>query len=1224
MRGTLKIILLAVSAAIMAPLSAEEPLIWNGFDLNNPKDVLQLQEDSRWVRELNNEGGELQKKAFQETLGAMQQKANTAATSAMTEKFKNDPRYKDVTFIHDEFSTPGANTSTKINTDYDVRFGYKDSRGNFIECCRGVAEEAFYKSWSQQTGGPPADADLKAHLHHAEKSRFLVTDRWHMEAPRDFTDQNRKAVSNFTMVKESQAKLLDPEDFGRVYHEKADEQFRQARAIEQQLKNDSSLTPNQQTALVEKMKSHQAEGVMQVKKGIQALDASRASYARQGYEVGQIPDSLRSQMDAVLSFQGTKSDDVDAMMKRLGGGDMADGFNQKVSSQIESLKWSKKNPSPPKSSGLATHLKVGSAAGMLGDVLSIEQRLKQADQGSNWFLNFEEGDSEAEKKAKAVAIAAAEILPHGPMDLLDRGFTVDEKIKSIIELRVKQGKPISNAEIGVLVVGGAMVETTKRLIVDPVTPIAEASAELLVSASDALDRMKEASNRQASEDLARETHTAALAFQNMIDLGAIEATRISGQGSSRHFSGFDVSPEDMLVLEIASNAQWDNSLIVQWAIKDAKKSVIASPAAKTVSDPSSLKIQLASTFLKRLSPGQYTAQVNISDPVSGRTAYERHEFAIGDYFAFGSLQVLDDTDQPRTGSLQPGDRLKVSTARQGSWDDRYVIEWFFNGEKIKEVSAGDPKAHYVVMGLDPDIKGVKEVAVRAVDPDAGANWRVAYQSLKVKIASASDLSDFEILAFKDKVGGAVLDGPVRNGEVLAFAASVPSEGSQEEPFIGDLSWQLFDPSGQPVEGINKYQRKIERGGILQSSYEFSGNSLANGVYTITLTHSDANDPTRRYQAQTSIEFFEPVWVTDIWATKTRGGESPETSFKTGDEIFLYASFEVGKGVTELERTLLVRDTKTGDIVAQVKDRFTPKVASGADRTAIKLARNQFRAGDTLEFVASLAGVDESPVERSVSFNVEQYQMSIKAPKTLQLGASAALSIVVPTEFRPPYSFDIRGNGLSVSGFSGSSTKGTIRARSSAFSSRGNTTLVAKVTDADGRISPTVSLDISVVPPPPPQPKIIPSTPSPAPSAVAETADRDNPWEELRDQLIDIQTRYYQDKAAAEAESQRRQDEINAKYNNLLPPPPPPPWMSGSSNTGSSCTCGIKGGFTPDANLSRSPAGGYTPGQSWSIVYDCCGRHETHTAVTDNKGFPRINGQFPGDFFMARRKQCGCK
>ncbi|MEK9942922.1 MAG: hypothetical protein VW771_10665, partial [Gammaproteobacteria bacterium] len=332
----------------MAPLSAEEPLIWNGFDLNNPKDVLQLQEDSRWVRELNNEGGELQKKAFQETLGAMQQKANTAATSAMTEKFKNDPRYKDVTFIHDEFSTPGANTSTKINTDYDVRFGYKDSRGNFIECCRGVAEEAFYKSWSQQTGGPPADADLKAHLHHAEKSRFLVTDRWHMEAPRDFTDQNWKAVSNFTRVKESQAKLLDPEDFGRVYHEKADEQFRQARAIEQQLKNDSSLTPNQQTALVEKMKSHQAEGVMQVKKGIQALDASRASYARQGYEVGKIPDSLRSQMDAVLSFKGTKSDDVDAMMKRLGGGDMADGFNQKVSSQIESLKWSKKNPSPPK------------------------------------------------------------------------------------------------------------------------------------------------------------------------------------------------------------------------------------------------------------------------------------------------------------------------------------------------------------------------------------------------------------------------------------------------------------------------------------------------------------------------------------------------------------------------------------------------------------------------------------------------------------------------------------------------------------------------------------------------------------------------------------------------------------------------------------------------------------------------------------------------------------
>ena len=1062
MRGTLKIFLLAVSSAIMAPLSAEEPLIWNGFDLKNPKDVLQIQEDSRWVRELNKEGVELQKKAFQGTLGAMQQKANTAATSAMAEKFKNDPRYKDVTFIHDEFSTPGTNTSTKINTDYDVRFGYKDSRGNFIECCRGVAEETFYKSWSQQTGGPPADADLKAHVHHAEKSRFLVTDRWHMEAPRDFTDQNRKAVSNFTRVKEGPAKLLDPEDLGRVYHEKADEQFRQARAIEQKLKNDFSLTQKQRTALVEKMKSHQAEGVMQAKKGIQALDASRASYARQGYLVGKVPDPLRSQMDAVLSFEGTKSDDVDAMMKRLGGADMADGFNQKVSSQIESLKWSKKNPSPPKSSGLATQLKVGSAAGMLGDVLSIEQRLKQAEQGSNWLLNFEEGDSAVARKAKAVAIAAAELLPHGPTDLMDRGFTVDEKIKSIIELRVKQGKPISNAEIGALILGGTMAETAKRLIVDPLKPIAEASTELLASASDALDRMKEASNRQASEDLARETHTAALEFQNLVDLDSIEATRIHAQGSSRHFSGFDVSPEDMLVLEIAGNSQWDNSLIVQWAIKAANKSVIASPAAKTVSDPSSLRIQLASTFLKRLSPGQYTAQVNISDPVSGRTAYERHEFAIGDYFAFGSLQVLDDADQPRTSSLKPGDRLKVSTARQGSWDDRYLIEWFFNGEKLKETPASDPKAHYVVMSLDPDIKGEKEIAVRAVDPHT-QNWKVAYQSLKIKIASAADLSEFEILSFKDKVGGAVLDGPVRNGEVLAFAASVPSEGSKEEPFIGDLSWQLFDSSGQPVQGVTKYERKIDRGEMFESSIRFSGQSLVNGVYTMTLTHSDASSPTRRFQAQASIEFFEPVWLTDVWATKSKDSKSPETSFKTGDEVFLYASFEVGEGVTELDRTLLVRNTKSGEVIAQVQDRFAPRVAKGPDRTAIKLSSNQFNVGDVLEFSASLAGIGESPVERKLTLDFEAYQIGINSPQSLQLGGSGPFSIKVPQDFQAPFSIDIISSGISISGIGGSSLSGTISAPSSMVS--GERIVFASVTDAEGRSgSASTRVTVEDVPP----------------------------------------------------------------------------------------------------------------------------------------------------------------
>ena len=448
--------------------------------------------------------------------------------------------------------------------------------------------------------------------------------------------------------------------------------------------------------------------------------------------------------------------------------------------------------------------------------------------------------------------------------------------------------------------------------------------------------------------------------------------------------------------------------------------------------------------------------------MSGRTAYERHEFAIGDYFAFGSLQVLDDADQPRTSSLKPGDRLKVTTARQGNWDDRYLIEWFFNGEKIKEVSASDSTAHYMITSLDSDIKGEKEIAVRAVDPHT-QNWKVAYQSLKISITPEAELSEFQILSFKDKVGGAVLDGAVRNGQVIAFAASVPSEGSKEEPFIGDLTWQLFDPSGQPVEGIKKHERKIERGEMLKSTIRFSGQSLANGVYTLTLTHSDANDHTRRYQAQASIELFEPVWVTDIWATKTKGGESPETSFKTGDEIFLYASFEVGEGVTELERMLLVRDAKTGDIVAQVKDRFTPKVASGADRTAIKLARNQFKAGDTLEFVASLAGGGESPVERRVTFNLEAYKIAISSPQSLHVGDSGAFSLKLPADFRPPYSIDLDADGLLVTGLGGTSLSGTISAPSSMVS--GPRIVFADVMDAEGRSgSASTRVTVEDVPP----------------------------------------------------------------------------------------------------------------------------------------------------------------
>ena len=1232
MRRILKLLIAAVGLAVMAPLSAEESLIWKGFDLKNPEHVLRLQEDSRWVRELNQKGEEVQKKAFQETLGAMQQKANTAATSAMTEKFKNDPRYKDVTFIPGEWSTPGTNTSTKINTDYDVRFGYKDSRGNFRECCRGVAEEAFYKSWSQQTGGPPADADLKAHMHHAEKSRFLVTDRFHMEAPKDFTDQNSKAVPNFIMVKEGEAKLLDPEDFGRVYHIKADEQFRQARAIEQQLKNDSSLTEKQRSELVEKMKSHQAEGVMQVKKGIQALDASRASYVRQGYEVGHIPDPLRSQLDAILSFEGTKSEDVDAMMKRLGGADMADGFTQKVSSQIESLKWSKKNPSPPKSSGLATHLKVGSAAGMLGDVLSIEERLKQAEQGNNWLLNFEEGDSDAEKKAKAVAIAVAELLPHGPTDLMDRGFTVDEKIKSIIELRVKQGKPISNAEIGVLVVGGAMVETTKRLIVDPVKPIAELTKEIFWdSPRDALDRMKAASNRQASAALQRDTHTAALAFQNMIDLGAIEATRIHAQGSSRHISGFAVSAEDSLMLEIAGNPQWDNGLMAKWAIKDAKNKVIVSPEAKAAGDPSSLRLQLASTFLKRLSPGQYTVQVNVSDPVSGRTAYERHKFEIPEYFDISEIHIMriDENNQPITPTLGQsvasdyvrGDGVMVAIEVQGTVSEDYLLEWFVNGELWKSNPSTTPTAAFMKMTMSE--LGPVKIDVRAIDSDGGSNSFLAFRTMTVNVQSHR-AKPFELQLARGAKDGPTLSEPARQGERLFFSAEIPMMGSEKVKVPGGLFWRLFDASGNPVPQADRKYMTNERGGTASKGYEYRIGNLPDGEYTMTLSHYPNNNPSLGYRASKTFSVFVPVAITGIWVTNKKGDTTHHPNLKTGDESFLYVTFDMGKGIDSVHKRLQIKRAGSGEILGGGEGEHYRKGETKAQRAAIGLPRNTFKAGDKLIFETVLTAADQPAVRREIEFYVDRYDFSMYAPTTVTAGEEKMIRFSVPPEFRPPYSFDIRGNGLSVSGFSGSSTKGTIRARSSAFSSRGNTTLVAKVTDADGRISPTVSLDISVVPPPPPQPKIIPSTPSPAPSAVAETADQDNPWEELQDQLIDIQTQYYQDKAAAEAESQRRQDEINAKYNNLLSPPPPSPSMSGSSNTGSSCTCGVVDQTVPSANLSKTPGVGYTPGQSYSLVYKCCGRNETHTVVIDNKGYSKINGQDSGGFLIARRTACGCK
>ena len=1227
MSKMLERLLVGLSVVLSLPLAAENAVNWHGFNLNSNKHVLEVQQDSRRVRELNRYGTGSQKQAYRATLDHMQKRATDDATRAMKAAFNNDPRYKGVQFTRDEFSTPGTENKNKINTDYDVRFGFRDGQGNFHECCKKVAEKAFLKSWSQQTGGPRPDATLDKHRHHAEKFRFVVTDKWHMEAPKDYTDQNSKAVSNFKNVKESQTILLDPEDLGRVYHEKADEQFRQARAIEQQLKTDSSLNPKQRTKLVEKKKSHQAEGVMQTKKAIQALDASRASYARQGYNVGRTPNALRSQMDAVLSFQGTMSDNVDAMMNRLGGSHMADGFNRQVSSQIESLKWAKKTPDLPKNPDLPRpRVNKGSVvkrAGIVGDILSIKERLKQAEQGSNWMVNFKHDDSTTETAAKALVIAAAELLPHGPTDLMDRGFNVDEKIKKAIKASIKSGEPLSDAYIGAMIVGGTAAETMKQLVIDPIVPVAGLIKETLWdSPRDLWDRTKEAFNRKASAQLQLETHTAVLEFQNRIDLAPIQATRSGADDTGSHFSGHALSPDDSLLLSIERNDQWEESLVVQWSVWDSKKSVIVQHPAKPVGGPSALQLAIPPTFLKRRTPGSYTVQVNVSDPVSGQTAYQRHVFSISDYFAFGPLQVLDENDQPRTNGIQPGDRIKVKTKRGGSWDDRYLIEWLFNGEMLKNVPASDPKADYIVLGLDAELSGVSKIAVRAVDLKADADWLVAHESVEIKIGMDKKVPAFEVSIFRDKVDGPQLSGPIRNGDILAFSAEVPMLGAPGSPLMGDLTWQLFDPRGQPIKAIVKYARTSEEGGVRSSSIRFLADSLINGEYAMTLTHSKAKNPKARHQAQSRFEVFQPVLVTRAWVTKQKNGTSHQSTFKTGDELYLYVSYEVGEGVTELARTLRVKHAKSGEVLAQIDDLFAPKNKTGSDKTGIKLPRNKFNINDRLVFEALLAGPGEPPVSQQAEFDIKGYRIGMRSPRGLKVGQSASLRLDVPQDFRAPYSVDIESGGLRVSGIGGSSLSGAIEARSGAFAYDQAVKVSATIVDADGRQGSIWASINVVVPPPPPQPKIIPSTPSPAPSAVAETADQDNPWEELQDQLIDIQTQYYQDKAAAEAESQRRQDEINAKYNNLLSPPPPSPSMSGSSNTGSSCTCGFVDQSA--ANFSRSPAGGYTPGQSYSLVYKCCGRNETHTVVTDNKGFPTINGVHNSYYLEARRKQCGCK
>src|SRR5690554_3247979 len=98
------------------------------------------------------------------------------------------PEYEGKRIITHDFRTPGDD-GINVNTDRDVRVLVEVEFDRWIEVSVSKWEDTYYREFALRTGYQSVDAvDTMELRKHAARYRQLPTDKFHMEASRDFSD----------------------------------------------------------------------------------------------------------------------------------------------------------------------------------------------------------------------------------------------------------------------------------------------------------------------------------------------------------------------------------------------------------------------------------------------------------------------------------------------------------------------------------------------------------------------------------------------------------------------------------------------------------------------------------------------------------------------------------------------------------------------------------------------------------------------------------------------------------------------------------------------------------------------------------------------------------------------------------------------------------------------------------------------------------------------------
>lgn len=763
-----------------------------GYDFTNQSDALRFYDESTKVRWLKvestkpNASPELKRKAqqFINTIEGVQDKA---AISTIQELSAN-PKYQGKTIVHDSFRQAGA---TGINTDNDVRFGFYEG-DRFVEIDMREAADKYYKNYAKEAGFEGNLNDKKAVAEFSGKKRQVTTSKAHGEACLDYTDQNSKGRGNIWDVKKGKSALIDPEGLGRMYYEKGNEQQRQADDLYKKLKDNPNMPQSEKAKLQNQIYNNESESVAQIKKGVKTLEGVEKGYKKQGYTgLPKTSKEFQNVSDAIKKYNSTAGEDLCALKKVLtdNGFKNIDDFNQKLAANLEGFKFAKppkhksfKLTPPPKPGpkmGFA-----GGVAGIINDVMAIDKKIEMAKKDQNWLVNFNDDDDGVTTAGKALIIAAGELEPFGILDSAERGFNIDEKIKNAIEIGIQTGKPLSDAEIAALMLGGAIFETGNKLIVEPGKMIKEFGEETYnyfignpLSEYSANSAAEEA--QEQLEDAREEANKRKVNF----DLYEIFKHSVDG---SLVYAGLKTG--DSIVLSVGKNPAWDNNHIAQWKLITPSNAMVLQELITSAENANVVKL----TIPKYFNTGDYRVELKITETLSGKFVDRTSTtFKVAEKpFKFTPVQIFNRTNNSKiSGVIKNEIPLGFIVGTNAQWRKDVTIEWLLDSSPLKTINAAAKGANFANSSTIAERDGVHTIAIRAVKDGQIIDYASATYKVKLTKNKKDEKKDKEEEQKenpdKEKQQGSkekssVQDGDLNEGDSLSEEEQGQSEQPQEE------------------------------------------------------------------------------------------------------------------------------------------------------------------------------------------------------------------------------------------------------------------------------------------------------------------------------------------------------------------------------------------------------------------------------------------------------------